>query len=151
MRVILLDKMAKLGELGDQVPVKSGYARNFLIPQGKAVLATKKNLENFMAQRADQEKRLVEIMSLAKTTAEKIKALEVIEIYSNAGAEGKLFGSVGARDIADTIKKYGINVTKSQVKLSDGFIRTTGEYKVILQLHREVWTEIVVNVLSAES
>lgn len=103
MQVILLDKVANLGSLGDQVNVKAGYARNFLVPQGKAVPATKKNVEFFEARRAELEAKLADVLSAAEARAEKINALETVTIASKAGDEGKLFGSIGTRDIADAV------------------------------------------------
>ena len=110
MQVILLDKVANLGSLGDQVNVKAGYARNFLVPQGKAVPATKKNIEFFEARRAELEAKLAEVLAAANARAEKINALETVTIVSKAGDEGKLFGSIGTRDIADAVTAAGVEV-----------------------------------------
>ncbi|HAX9649757.1 TPA: 50S ribosomal protein L9 [Escherichia coli] len=131
MQVILLDKVANLGSLGDQVNVKAGYARNFLVPQGKAVPATKKNIEFFEARRA-----------------EKINALETVTIASKAGDEGKLFGSIGTRDIADAVTAAGVEVAKSEVRLPNGVLRTTGEHEVSFQVHSEVFAKVIVNVVA---
>ena len=116
MQVILLDKVANLGSLGDQVNVKAGYARNFLVPQGKAVPATKKNIEFFEARRAELEAKLAEVLAAANARAEKINALETVTIASKAGDEGKLFGSIGTRDIADAVTAAGVEVAKSEVR-----------------------------------
>lgn len=104
MQVILLDKVANLGSLGDQVNVKAGYARNFLVPQGKAVPATKKNVEFFEARRAELEAKLAEVLGAANARAEAINALGTVTIASKSGDEGKLFGSIGTRDIADSLR-----------------------------------------------
>jgi len=148
MEVILLDKIAKLGGLGDKVTVKSGYARNFLLPQGKAVFASKANVEHFEARRADLEKQLAEALNAAQAKAAKITELAEVTIASSAGDEGKLFGSVGTRDIADAITEAGVEVTKSQVRLPLGTIRETGEFDIVIHLHNEVDTNIKVVVIA---
>ena len=148
MQVILLDKIANLGGLGDQVTVKSGYARNFLIPQGKAVMATKSNVEHFEARRADLEAKVAETLAAAEARAEKVAALEVVEIASKAGDEGKLFGSIGTRDIADAVTAAGVAVAKSEVRLPEGALRNTGEYEISLQLHSEVFATVKLNVVA---
>ena len=117
MQVILLDKVANLGSLGDQVNVKAGYARNFLVPQGKAVPATKKNVEFFEARRAELEAKLADVLAAANARAEAINALGTVTIASKAGDEGKLFGSIGTRDIADAVTAAGVKVAKSEVRL----------------------------------
>ena len=116
MEVILLDKIAKLGGLGDKVTVKSGYARNFLLPKGKAVFASKANVEHFEARRADLEKKLAEQLTAAQARAAKLAELAEITIASKAGDEGKLFGSIGTRDIADAITEAGVEVVKAEVR-----------------------------------
>ena len=146
MQVILLDKVANLGSLGDQVNVKAGYARNFLVPQGKAVPATKKNIEFFEARRAELEAKLAEVLAAANARAEKINALETVTIASKAGDEGKLFGSIGTRDIADAVT--GVEVAKSEVRLPNGVLRTTGEHEVSFQVHSEVFAKVIVNVVA---
>ena len=120
MQVILLDKIANLGGLGDQVVVKSGFARNFLFPQGKAVPATKANIETFDARRADLEAKIAEQLVAAQARAEKLEALAEVTLVSKAGDEGKLFGSIGTRDIADAISAVGVEVAKSEVRLPLG-------------------------------
>ena len=141
MQVILLDKVANLGSLGDQVNVKAGYARNFLVPQGKAVPATKKNIEFFEARRAELEAKLAEVLAAAN-------ALETVTIASKAGDEGKLFGSIGTRDIADAVTAAGVEVAKSEVRLPNGVLRTTGEHEVSFQVHSEVFAKVIVNVVA---
>jgi len=146
MQVILLDKIGNLGGLGDTVSVKSGYARNFLIPQGKAVMATKSNVEMFEHRRAELEAKVAEELAIAQSRADKVNALEAIVITSKAGEEGKLFGSIGTRDIADAITAAGVEVAKSEVRLPEGALRTTGEFNVAIQLHSEVFAEAKVQV-----
>jgi large subunit ribosomal protein L9 len=138
MEIILLDKIANLGGLGDTVIVKSGYARNFLFPQGKAVPATKVNVEKFEARRAELEAKIAEGLSVAQARADKISELGAVTIAAPAGDEGKLFGSVGTRDIADAITAAGVEVTKAEVKLPTGTLREIGEFDIDLQLHSEV-------------
>ena len=148
MQVILLDKIGNLGSLGDQVAVKSGYARNFLIPQGKAVMATKANVEHFEARRAELEAKVAETLATAGARAEQVEALEAVVIASKAGDEGKLFGSIGTRDIADAVSAAGVKVAKSEVRLPEGALRNTGEYEISLQLHSEVFATVKVNVVA---
>ncbi|KKC98103.1 MULTISPECIES: 50S ribosomal protein L9 [Photobacterium] len=150
MQVILLDKIGNLGSLGDQVSVKAGYARNFLIPQGKAVMATKSNVEMFEARRAELEAKVAEQLTAAQARAEKVNALEAVVIASKAGDEGKLFGSIGTRDIADAVTAAGVEVAKSEVRLPEGALRTTGEYEISLQLHSDVFATVKLEVVAAE-
>ena len=147
MEIILLDKIANLGGLGDQVSVKSGYARNFLFPQGKAVPATKANVEKFEARRAELEAKIAEELSAAEARAAKVAELAEVTIASPAGDEGKLFGSVGTRDIAEAITAAGVEVAKSEVKLPTGTLRETGEYEIDLQLHSDVTTTIKLTIV----
>ncbi len=148
MNVILLDKVANLGSLGDNVNVKSGFARNFLFPQGKAVPATKANLEMFEARRAELEAKVAEELAAANARAEQINALEAITIASKAGDEGKLFGSIGTRDIADAITAAGVEVTKAEVKMPEGAIRETGEFELAVQLHADVMATVNIVVIA---
>ncbi|MEC7942401.1 MAG: 50S ribosomal protein L9 [Pseudomonadota bacterium] len=150
MQVILLDKIGNLGGLGDQVNVKSGYARNFLIPQGKAVMATKGNVEMFEARRAELEAKVAEQLAAAEARAEKVNALEGVSIASKAGDEGKLFGSIGTRDIADAITAAGVEVAKSEVRLPEGALRNIGEFEVSIQLHSEVFATAKIAIVAAE-
>ncbi|GGW83669.1 50S ribosomal protein L9 [Alteromonas halophila] len=147
MEIILLDKIANLGGLGDQVSVKSGFARNFLFPQGKAVPATKDNVEKFEARRAELEAKIAEELSAAEARAEKINELGEVTIAAPAGEEGKLFGSIGTRDIADAITAAGVEVQKSEVRLPAGTLRETGEFDIDLQLHSDVTTSIKVIII----
>ncbi len=148
MNVILLDKIANLGNLGDQVAVKSGYARNFLLPQGKAVVANVANTEVFEARRAELEAKLVADLTAAQVRAEKINTLETVVIASKAGDEGKLFGSIGNRDIADAVTAAGVELAKSEVRLPLGALRTTGEFEVEVQVHTEVKAIVKLSVVA---
>ncbi|MDO6562842.1 50S ribosomal protein L9 [Amphritea sp. 1_MG-2023] len=137
MEVILLEKIGKLGSLGDKVTVKRGYGRNYLLPFGKAVPATAANLETFEARRAELESAANEKLNSAQTRADQLNEIE-LSIVAKAGEEGKLFGSIGTADIADAISASGIEVAKSEVRLPEGALRTTGEFEVSIQLHPEV-------------
>lgn len=148
MQVILLEKFPHLGNIGDQVEVKAGYARNYLIPQGKAVMATAANVEHFEARRAELEAKAAEALAKAQSRADAIAALGKVTIVSKAGDEGRLFGSITNRDVADAVKAAGIEMEKSEVRLSAGPLRTTGEHEVRLQLHPEVFATIVVDVVA---
>lgn len=138
MQIILLENIKNLGDLGAVVNVKAGYGRNFLIPQGKALPATKANLEVVEARRAELEKDAQEKLAAAQARAEALSEATVT-IASKAGDEGKLFGSIGTRDIADAVtEQTGTAVEKSEVKLPNGALRNTGEFEIDLQLHAEV-------------
>ncbi|HCI02748.1 MAG: 50S ribosomal protein L9 [Oceanospirillaceae bacterium] len=145
MEVILLEKVGKLGSLGDQVNVKSGFGRNFLIPQGKAVPANKANKEAFEARRSELEAAAAEKLAAAQARAEAMNELTVT-IVANAGDEGKLFGSIGTKDIADALAAAGQTVDKSEVKLPEGALRNIGSYAIALQLHSDVSVEVTVQV-----
>ncbi|GAB2999552.1 50S ribosomal protein L9 [Psychrosphaera aestuarii] len=148
MNVILLDKVANLGSLGDNVNVKAGFARNFLFPQGKAVPANKANLEMFEARRAELEAKVAEELAAAQARAEKLNALEAVTIASKAGDEGKLFGSIGTRDIALAITEAGVEVAKAEVKMPEGAIREIGQFELAVQLHAEVMANVTVVVIA---
>jgi large subunit ribosomal protein L9 len=147
MEIILLEKVVNLGGLGDRVKVKSGYARNFLIPKGKATLATAANLARFEARRAELERVAAEALTKAKARGEQLAEL-IVTLSVKTGNEGRLFGSVGAADIADAVSAAGIDLQKNEVRLSTGSIRQIGEYDVDLHLHTEVKTQIRVNVIA---
>ena len=147
MEVILLEKVANLGALGTKVNVKPGYGRNFLIPQGKAVPATKANLEAFEARRAELERQEAETLAAAQARAEQLATLAVV-IAAKSGDEGKLFGSVGTRDIAEAVTAAGVAVNKLEVRLPNGPLRNTGEYKIALQLHSDVMAEVAVTIVA---
>ncbi|MCB1867292.1 MAG: 50S ribosomal protein L9 [Gammaproteobacteria bacterium] len=138
MDVILLEKIDNLGGLGDKVSVSAGYGRNFLIPTGKAVAATKKNLTEFEARRAELEKQAAEMLAEAEARKVKIEALGTISISRNAGDEGRLFGSVGTGDIADAVTAAGVELAKREVRLPDGPFHVIGEFDVHLHLHTDV-------------
>ena len=147
MQVILLDKIAKLGGLGDQVSVKAGYARNYLIPQGKAVMATKANIETFDARRAELEAKLAASKAAAEERAAKLGELAAVVIASKSGDEGKLFGSIGTRDVAEAITAAGVAVAKSEVRMGN-VLRNTGEYEVVVQLHADVKATVQIQVVA---
>lgn len=147
MEVILLEKVGRMGGVGDKVNVKSGYARNFLFPYAKAIPATRENLADFEARRAELLKVAAEKQTVAQARASKIEGL-VISIEANAGDEGKLFGSVGTRDIADAITAAGHAVEKSEVLLPMGALREIGEYDVSLSLGSEVSVDIKLNIVA---
>ena len=147
MQVILLGKIGKLGNLGDQVNVKGGYGRNFLIPFGKAVPATKTNVAEFEARRADLEATAAEKRSVADARAEKLAALTVT-IEANSGDGGKLFGSIGTRDIADAVTAAGVELNKSEVRMPEGPIRDLGTYDVAIQLHSDVVQTVSIAVVA---
>lgn len=146
MDVILLEKVGRLGNLGDQVKVKGGFGRNFLIPYGKAVSATTENIARFEARRAELEKAAAERMSAAQARAAKLEGL-TIKIQANCGDEGRLFGSVGARDIADAITAAGVEVAKIEVCLPTGALRSTGEFDIDVQLHAEVTQTVKLSIV----
>lgn len=147
MKVILLEKIGKLGNLGDQVNVKAGFARNYLLPFNKAVAATADNVEKFEARRAELEAIAAEKKAAAQERADKLKDLQVT-IEANAGDEGKLFGSIGTRDIADAVSATGVEVTKSEVRLPEGVLREIGEYEIAIQLHTDVSEVITLAVVA---
>ena len=149
MEVILLDKVENLGDLGDKVAVRPGYARNYLIPSGKAKYATKENVAEFEARRAELEKAAAEALAAAQARADKLADLE-ITIAAHAGNEGKLFGSVGTAEIADAISATGVEVAKKEIRLPEGALRSTGEFDITIHLHSDVDTEVKVIVVPEE-
>ena len=150
MQVILLEKVANLGNLGDQVNVRPGYGRNFLIPQKKAVPATKENIEKFEAERAELEKHAQEQLAEAQARAEKIAAVGSVAIARQAGDEGKLFGSVGPADISAALVEAGVDVAKREVIMPMGSIHNTGEFEVTIRTHTDVQQNILV-IVTAEN
>lgn len=150
MEVILLENISNLGGLGDTVQVKAGFGRNYLIPQGKAVPATEAHTAEFEARRADLEAAAAESLSGAEARAEAVNAVGVVSIPANAGEEGKLFGSVGTRDIADAVTAAGCTIDKSEVRLPDGALRELGEFEVAIQVHGEVVANVVIAVIPEE-
>lgn len=145
MEVILLEKVMKLGDLGDKVNVKPGYGRNFLVPQGKAVPATAENLAEFEARRHELEEAEQKKLGSAENRSEALAGLE-ITLSANASEEGKLYGSIGPREIAKATTALGLEVTKAEVIMGEGPIRFTGEHEVVLHLHADVETRIKVIV-----
>jgi large subunit ribosomal protein L9 len=148
MEVILLERVANLGDLGDKVSVKSGYGRNYLMPQKKAVPATKDNIASFEVRRAELQKLADERLATATTRGTKISALEVT-ITAKAGDEGKLFGSITVRDIVDAVLAKGVDIEKSEVRMPGGPIRDLGEHDVDVHLHTEVNVILKVGVIAA--
>lgn len=145
MNVILLEKVGKLGNLGDQVNVKAGYGRNFLIPQGKAVPATADNVAKFEARRAELEAAAAEKLAAAEARKASLENINVV-IKQKAGDEGKLFGSVGTSDIAHAVTEAGVEICKSEVRLPEGALREVGEYEVAIGLHSDVEATIKVTI-----
>lgn len=146
MEVILLEKVGKLGKIGDKVAVKSGYGRNFLLPQGKAIMATAANVAEFEARRAELEAAAAAKLSEAEVRAAKINELS-ITIEANAGDEGKLFGSIGTRDIAEAATAAGVEVDKSEVRLPEGALREVGEFEIDVQVHSDVTATLKLSVV----
>lgn len=149
MEVILLEKVANLGDLGDQVNVKAGYGRNFLIPQQKAVPATKANIEKFEARRAELEKAAAEALAEAQARAENIAGIGTVTLARNAGEEGKLFGSVGPADIAEALTEAGVEVEKREVIMPEGSLHTIGEFEVSIRTHTDVTQPVTVIIEAA--
>ena len=142
MQVILLDKIVHLGNVGDQVNVKSGFARNFLIPQGKA------NIEHFETRRAELEAAAAASLAAAQARAAQVTALGSVTIASKAGDEGRLFGAITTRDVAEAVTAAGVEIAKSEVRLPNGPIRTLGDHDVRFQLHGEVFATLDVIVVA---
>jgi len=145
MEVILLENIGKLGSLGDKVAVKGGYGRNYLVPQGKAVAATAANVTKFEERRAELEAAAAAKLAEAQQRAEALNDF-ALTMLSKAGEEGKLFGSIGTRDIAEALTSAGKTVDKSEVRLPEGTIRHVGEFSVDIQLHPEVTASITLTV-----
>jgi large subunit ribosomal protein L9 len=149
MNVILLDNVENLGNIGDLVKVKPGYGRNFLIPQGKAALATPHNVEEIKLRKVELEKAAATEVAAAKTRADAINGVELV-IAANAGSEDKLFGSVGPIDIVDALKEIQVEVERSEVRMPDGPIHELGEYEIGVHLHSVVNATVKVRVVAAE-
>ena len=146
MQIILMEKVANLGQLGDVVKVKDGYARNFLIPKGKARRATETNLKAFEARRAELEKQQAEHLVQAQARAEKLEGF-MLQITQKAGPDGKLFGSVSNVDIVEALKSQGYEVTKAEVRMPLGALKQIGDYPITLAFHTDVTAAITVSVL----
>ena len=149
MEVILLEKVQNLGELGDKVKVKPGYGRNYLVPSGKATPATAENVAAFEQRRAELEKAQAERLGSAEARAEQLRD-KTVTIKAKAGTEGKLYGSVGTREIADAVSETGVALEKHEVLLPDGALRETGEHEVALHLHSDIDVSIKVVVEAEE-
>ena len=148
MEVILLENISKLGKLGETVNVKAGFGRNFLIPRGKAVHATEANTAEFETRRAELEAAADSQLGAAQQRADAINELGLVTITAIAGEEGKLFGSVGTRDISEAIAALGCEVDKSEVRLPDGPMRELGEYEIAIQVHGDVSAMVAVAVIA---
>ena len=146
MQIILMEKVVNLGQLGDVVRVKNGYARNFLIPQGKAKRATQVAIAEFEAKRAELEKTQAEILAAAQARAAKLEGL-MLQITQKAGVDGKLFGSVTNADIEDALKAQGFEVERSMIRMPQGSLKQVGDHPVTIVLHTDVAAHIVVSVL----
>lgn len=149
MNVILLDRVENLGNIGDLVTVKPGFGRNYLLPSGKAALATKENIAEFEARRADLEKAAAEELKAARARGDLIRGMELV-ISANAGPEGKLFGSIGTVDISEAFGKVGVEVARSEVRLPEGPIHEVGEYAVGIHLHTDLDVEVTVRIVADE-
>ena len=150
MEVILMENVENLGSVGDKVNVKSGFARNFLVPHGKAKMATAANLAEFEAIRAELEKAAADARQAAEARKQEIEALGAIEITARVGSEGKLFGSIGVADVSDSIASLGGNVEKSEIRMPEGALRTVGEHIVDIHLYTDVDTQVTVNIIGEE-
>jgi len=147
MQVILMEKVVNLGGLGDVVKVKDGYARNFLIPHGKAKRATQANLKEFEARRADLEKKANEQLASAQERGTKLEGMK-IDIAQKAGVDGRLFGSVTNADIAEALGKQGVEVKKAEIRMPAGPLKHIGEFPITIQLHSDVLANITVHVVA---
>ncbi|HET6628951.1 MAG TPA: 50S ribosomal protein L9 [Woeseiaceae bacterium] len=149
MNVILLDSVENLGDIGDLVTVKAGYGRNYLLPAGKAALATPANIKEFEVRRAELEKAAGEELAAAKARADLIRGMQLV-IPANVGPEGKLYGSVGPVDIAEAFQKVGVEVARSEIRMPEGPIHEPGDFTIGVHLHTEVNVEINLKVVPEE-
>ncbi len=149
MQVILLESVENLGGIGDLVKVKPGYGRNYLLPQGKAALATPENIKEIEARRAELEKAAAEELAKAKDRAKAFEGLEIV-IHANAGSEGKLFGSVGPIDIVEALGAVQVEAERAEIRMPEGPIQELGEFPIGIHLHSEVNAEILVKVVGEE-
>lgn len=147
MEVILLEKIANLGNLGDKVTIKPGYGRNYLIPQGKAARATAAKIKEFEERRAELEKQAAEKLAAATARGEALSKLQV-SIAHKTGDEGRLYGSVGTQNIADAVTAAGVNVEKHEVRLPNGVIRNVGEYDIAFNLHTDVVVTLPIKIVA---
>ena len=149
MKVILLDRVENLGAIGDLVSVKSGYGRNYLIPNGKAALATAQNIKELEKKKEELEKRAAEQLEAAKSRGELIQGMS-LTISANVESEGKLYGSVGPVDIVEAFEKVGVSVERSEIRMPDGPIREVGESEISLHFHSDVDIPVTLNVVSED-
>jgi len=149
MQVILMEKVVNLGSLGDVVKVKDGFARNFLIPQGKAKRATQKNLKEFEDRRSELEKKANEQLTGAQERGAKLEGMK-IDIAQKAGVDGRLFGSVTNADIAEALGKQGVTVKKAEIRMPQGPLKHVGEFPITIQLHSDVLANITVHVVAEQ-
>jgi large subunit ribosomal protein L9 len=150
MEVILLENIENLGSIGDKVNVKSGFARNYLVPHAKAKVATAANVAEFEAIRAELEKAASEALAIAESRKQAIEALSAIEVTAKVGSEGKLFGSIGVADVSDAIEANGQTVEKSEIRMPEGALRSVGEHIVDIHLYTDVDTQVTVNIIGEE-
>ncbi len=150
MEVILLENIENLGSLGDKVTVKAGFARNFLVPGGKAKPATKENIAEFEKIKAELEKAAAETLAAAEARKVTIEALGTVIINAKVGSEGKLFGSIGTADIADAVSAAGVEIEKREIRLPEGAFRVTGEHEVDIHLYTDVDASIVIDIVGEE-
>ncbi|MDH3633016.1 MAG: 50S ribosomal protein L9 [Gammaproteobacteria bacterium] len=150
MEVILLENIENLGSVGDKVSVKSGFARNYLVPQAKAKVATAENVAEFEARRAELEKAAAEAKATAETRKQAIEALGVIEVTALVGPEGKLFGSIGVADVCEAIATLGETVEKSEIRMPEGALRVVGEHIVDIHLYTDIDTQVTINIIGEE-
>jgi large subunit ribosomal protein L9 len=150
MEVVLMENVENLGSVGDKVSVKSGFARNYLVPQGKAKMATAANMAEFEAVRAELEKAAAQALQEAQVRKQEIEALGAIEVTARVGSEGKLFGSIGVADVSDAIASLGGNVEKSEIRMPEGALRVVGEHLVDIHLYTDVDTQVTVNIIGEE-
>jgi len=149
MQVILMEKVVNLGALGDVVKVKDGYARNFLIPHGKAKRATAANLKEFEGRRAELEKKAADLLAAAQERAAKLEGL-VVQITRKAGVDGRLFGSVTNADVSEALEAQGIKVVKAEIRMPQGPMKHVGEFPLVAQLHSDVLANFTVTVLGEQ-
>jgi large subunit ribosomal protein L9 len=150
MEVILLENIENLGSVGDKVSVKAGFARNYLVPHGKAKMATAANIAEFEARRAELEKAAAEALQQAQERKQAIEALAAIDVTAKVGSEGKLFGSIGVADVSDAISSLGVSVEKSEIRMPEGALRVVGEHIVDIHLYTDVDTQVTINIIGEE-
>jgi large subunit ribosomal protein L9 len=150
MEVILLENIENLGSVGDKVSVKSGFARNYLVPHAKAKIATAENVAEFEAIRAELEKAAAEARTAAESRKQAIEAIGTIEVTAKVGSEGKLFGSIGVADVCDAIETHGQTVEKSEIRMPEGALRSVGEHLVDIHLYTDVDTQVTVNIIGED-